>query len=334
VTDSCALDGLPAEAREVLRERPQPDWVAPMLATLTDERFSREGWLFEPKWDGERCLAFRNGRGLRLLSRNQKPLNQRYPEIAAAFRRQETASFIADGEIVTFEDGITSFARLQRRMQVERPSAELLRSVPVWLHLFDLLYLDRFDIREVALRYRKQVLRDAFDFEDALRFTEHCEKEGEVYYRAACRRGWEGVIAKNGDRPYVSRRTRDWLKFKCRREQEFVIGGYTDPQGQRIGFGALLVGYYSGGKLVYAGKVGTGFDHDTLQRLGRQLAALEVPTSPFAGDGLPRRGVHWVKPKLVAEIGFTEWTPRNRLRHPRFLGLRQDKRPQEVVREG
>jgi bifunctional non-homologous end joining protein LigD len=151
---------------------------------------------------------------------------------------------------------------------------------------------------------------------------------------AACRRGWEGVIAKNGDSSYVSRRTRDWLKFKCRHEQEFVIGGYTEPQGQRIGFGALLLGYYSGGKLVYAGKVGTGFDHDTLRDLGKKLAALEIATSPFAGDGLPRRRVRWVTPELVAQIGFTEWTARNRLRHPRFLGLRDDKRPDEVGREG
>jgi len=149
VTGAGALDRLPPEARARLREQSQPEWVAPMLATLTDERFSRDGWLFEPKWDGERCLAFRSGRELRLLSRTRKPLNQRYPEIAAAFQRQQAASLIADGEIVAFENGITSFAKLQRRMQVEHPSAELLRSVPVWLYLFDLLYLDRFDIREV-----------------------------------------------------------------------------------------------------------------------------------------------------------------------------------------
>src|ERR687891_47085 len=184
----------------------------------------------------------------------------RYPEIIAAFRRQERDSFIADGEIVTFEDGVTSFAKLQKRMQVEHPPTELMRTIPVWLYLFDLLYLDRFDTRQIPLRYRKEMLRHAFAFGDSLRFTEHCEREGEAYYQAACRRGWEGVIAKNGDSEYVSRRTRDWLKFKCRQEQEFVIGGYTDPRGQRIGFGALLVGYYSGGKLISAGKVGTGFD--------------------------------------------------------------------------
>ena len=328
------LDALPAEAKARLRACAQPEWVAPMLATLTNERFSREGWLFEPKWDGERCLAFRHGCSLRLFSRNQKRLDERYPEITEAFQRQERNSFIADGEIVTFKDGVTSFAKLQQRMQVERPSAELMRKVPVWIYLFDLLYLDRYDTRQVPLRYRKDVLQNALAFDGALRFTEHCEREGEAYWRAACRRGWEGVIAKNGDSVYVSRRTRDWLKFKCRQEQEFVIGGYTDPRRHRIGFGALLVGYYNGGKLIYAGKVGTGFDINTLQRLGSKLAQLEIATSPFTGDGLPRRGVHWVRPELVAQIGFTEWTPQGRLRHPRFLGLREDKRPEEVVREG
>jgi ATP-dependent DNA ligase len=141
-------------------------------------------------------------------------------------------------------------------------------------------------------------------------------------------------MAKNGDSTYVSRRTREWLKFKCVKEQEFVIGGYTDPERTRIGFGALLVGYYRRGKLVYAGKVGTGYDTDTLRRLAAQLARLEMTTSPFAADGLPRTGVHWVKPKLVAEIRFTEWTTDGKLRHPRFIGLRDDKRPEEVVQEG
>ena len=328
------LDELPAEAKPRLRKLPQPIWVAPMLATLTDERFSREGWLFEPKWDGERCLAFRDGRDLHLFSRNRKRLNDKYPEITAAFHRQKTGSFISDGEIVTFKDGVSSFAKLQQRMQVEHPSADLLRKLPVWLYLFDLLYLGQHDTRQIPLRYRKEVLRKTFEFRDSLRFTEHRETEGEAYYREACRRRWEGVIAKNGDSVYVSRRTRDWLKFKCSQEQEFVIGGYTDPRGNRIGFGALLVGFYHRGKLVYAGKVGTGYDTGTLQRLGRKLAQLATPTSPFAGDGLPRRGVHWVKPKLVAQIGFTEWTRGGKLRHPRFLGLREDKRPEEVVREG
>jgi bifunctional non-homologous end joining protein LigD len=304
-----------------------------MLATLTDEVFSRQGWLFEPKWDGERCLAFRRGRELNLFSRNRVRLNEKYPEVVEAIHQQETTSFIVDGEIVTFDGAITSFEKLQARMQVRHPSADLIRKAPVWFYLFDLLYLDCYDIRQVPLRYRKQVLRNAFDFQGSLRFTEHLETEGEDYYRRACQKGWEGIIAKNGDSVYVSRRTRNWLKFKCKQEQEFVIGGYTEPRRSRRGFGALLLGYYRGQKLVHAGKVGTGFDQDLLRRLGEKLARLETPVSPFAEDGLQRRGVHWVKPKLVAQIGFTEWTAGGKLRHPRFLGLRNDKRPEDVVRE-
>src|SRR3982075_4470859 len=244
------LDELPAGAKIRLRKQAEPGWVAPMLATLTDERFSREGWLFEPKWDGERCLAFRSGGELNLFTRNRIRLNEKYPELTAAFHRQRTDSFIADGEIVTFKDGITSFTKLQERMQVEHPSADLLRRVPVSLYLFDLLYLDRYDTRQVPLRFRKQVLRNAFDFAGSLRFTEHRETEGQAYYRKACRKGWEGVIAKNGDSVYVSRRTRDWLKFKCSKEQEFVIGGFTGPGRGRIGFGALLLGYHRGPKVI------------------------------------------------------------------------------------
>jgi bifunctional non-homologous end joining protein LigD len=305
-----------------------------MLATLTDERFSREGWLFEPKFDGERCLAFGRGRGgLELLSRNRKPQNGRYPELVEAFERQSTRRFIADGEIVTFKGGVTSFSKLQKRMQVTHPSAALRREVPVWFYLFDLLYIDRYDIQRVPLRYRKELLGGAFKFREHLRFTTHREKEGEAYYREACRRGWEGIIAKDSASEYVSKRTRAWLKFKCTHEQEFVIAGYTDPRGRRHGFGALLLAYYDRGRLVYVGKVGTGFDEATLRRLGRRLRELETTTAPVVGTGLPRRGVHWVKPALVAEVGFTEWTPEGKLRHPRFVGLRDDKSPKEIVKE-
>ena len=252
------LNRLPAEIKLRLRKKPQPKWIAPMLATLTDERFSREGWLFEPKWDGERCLAFRCGGQLSLFSRNRMLLNAKYPEITTAFHQQQARSFIVDGEIVTFQNGITSFAKLQARMQVANPSAELIRRIPVWLYLFDLLYLGHYDARDLPLRYRKELLRNTFDFKGSLQFTEHRETEGEAYYRKACRKGWEGVIAKDVDSVYVSRRTRDWLKFKCSQGQEFVIGGYTEPRGNRIGFGALLLGYYRDQRLVYAGKVGTG----------------------------------------------------------------------------
>ena len=232
------LNRLPAEIKLRLRKKPQPKWIAPMLATLTDERFSREGWLFEPKWDGERCLAFRCGGQLSLFSRNRMLLNAKYPEITTAFHQQKARSFIVDGEIVTFQNGITSFAKLQARMQVANPSADLIRRIPVWLYLFDLLHLGHYDTRDLPLRYRKELLRNTFDFKGSLQFTEHRETEGEAYYRQACRKGWEGVIAKDVDSVYVSRRTRDWLKFKCSQGQEFVIGGYTLPEGGRQYFGA------------------------------------------------------------------------------------------------
>ena len=304
-----------------------------MLATLTEERFSRPGWLFEPKLDGERCLGFGNEGRIELYSRNQKLLNDKYPELVAAFEKQKPDRFIVDGEIVAFDKGITSFSKLQQRMQVEHPSEELRERVPVSLYAFDLLYLDDRDLRRLPLRERKQLLQKAFRFQGPLRFTEHRETEGEAFYREACERHWEGIIAKNGDSPYVSGRSRDWLKFKCVAQQELVIGGYTDPEGARIGFGALLVGYYDGGRLKYAGKVGTGYDTATLRSLSSQLKRLETGSSPFDGDGLPRKGIHWVKPKLVAEVGFTEWTGDGKLRHPRFLGLRDDKKAEEVIRE-
>src|SRR5258706_2326978 len=261
------FDALPADAKTWLRKHAQPKWVAPRLATLTDEVFSRQGWLFEPKWDGERCLAFRRGRDLDLFSRNRIRLNVKYPEVVQAIHQQEAASFIADGEFVTFDGEITSFAKLQARMQVEHPSADLIRKVPVWFYFFDLLYLDRYDMREVPLRYRKEVLRNAFDFQGSLQFTEHRKTEGEDYYRRACQKRWEGIIAKNGHSVYASKRTRDWLKFKCKQEQEFVIGGYTDPPRSRSRVGALMLCYYRRGEVVYCVQAGAEVCPDLLRRL-------------------------------------------------------------------
>jgi DNA ligase D-like protein (predicted ligase) len=330
---AAALEGLPADAGAKLRKTQQPGWFPPMLATLCDRPFSREGWLFEPKLDGERCLVFRRGAVVKLYSRNQKELNAKYPELVEPFRQLNTGRFILDGEIVAFEHGVTRFAKLQQRMQIRQPSAALQKRVPVWFYAFDVLYLDGYDLRQTPLRYRRHILQNAFDFREPLRLTEYREAEGEACYREACKRHWEGVIAKDGGGAYVSGRSRQWLKFKCVSGQEFVIGGYTDPQGQRVGFGALLVGYYDRGKLKYAGKVGTGYSDLTLRRLGEQLTRLETQTNPFESDGLPRSGVHWVKPKLVAQIGFTEWTTDGKLRHPRYLGLRDDKKPEDVIRE-
>jgi bifunctional non-homologous end joining protein LigD len=310
-----------------------PHWIPPMLATLTEERFSREGWIFEPKFDGERALVFRTGGEVRILSRNQNLLNEKYPELVTAWEAQKSDSFIADGEIVAFDGEVTSFSKLQQRMQVRHPSPELRKNVPISFYAFDLLYLDDHDLRRVPLLERKQLLRKAFHFKEPLRFTEHRETEGEAYYREACDRHWEGIIAKNAESMYVSGRSREWLKFKCVNEQEFVVVGYTDPEGQRVGFGALLVGYYDHGKLRYAGKVGTGYDNETLRRLRSQLAKLETRANTMVDANVRGSGVHWVEPKLVAQIGFAEWTNDGKLRHPRFLGLRDDKDPKDVKRE-
>jgi len=322
---------------EVKRARSaEPEWIDPMLATLTHTVFSREGWIFEPKFDGERCLAFRDGRKLRMYSRNIRPLNETYPEIAEALAAQRQDSFIVDGEVVTFDErGVSSFARLQQRMQIHDARAALSTGVPVWYYVFDLLYFEGENLMPVPLRRRKERLAGALEFRDPLRLTTYRETEGERYFEEACRQRWEGLIAKNLESAYeAGRRSREWLKFKCVNRQEFVIGGYTEPRGHRVGFGALLAGYYDHGKLRYAGKVGTGFDDAVLAGLHRRMAALEISSPPFAATAdLPRRDVHWVKPELVAEIGFTEWTGDGKLRHPRFLGLREDKAPEQVTRE-
>jgi bifunctional non-homologous end joining protein LigD len=305
-----------------------------MLAVLTEDRFSNPAWIFERKLDGERCLAFRRGAAVRLLSRTRKQLNGTYPELAEALLAQASDDFVADGEVVAFEGAQTSFARLQQRMQLRDPEQARRSRVRVFYYLFDLLHLDGREVTGLPLRERKSLLRRALAFADPLRYLAHRNVEGERFYREACSKGWEGLIAKRADSPYRHERSRDWLKLKCVNEQEFVIGGYTDPGGKRVGFGALLVGYYDAqGRLRYAGKVGTGYSDAVLRDLGARLARLEQDEPPFAADRLPRAAVHWVRPELVAQMGFTEVTGDGKLRHPRFRGLRRDKPPREVVLE-
>jgi bifunctional non-homologous end joining protein LigD len=312
-----------------------PDWLEPELATLTQDRFSDEAWLYERKFDGERCLAYRDGGRLRLMTRNQKQVSGTYPELADALAAQDHGDFIVDGEVVAFDGAETSFSLLQQRLGQHSPGPELVRRVPVFFYLFDVLWADGRDIRPRPLLERKEVLRDVIAFGGPLRFAEHRTRDGEAYYAQACASGWEGLVVKRGDSPYRAGRSRDWLKFKCQNNQEFVIGGYTDPKGARTGFGALLIGYYdAAGQLVYAGKVGTGFSTALLDSLAASLAKLERSQPPFGPAGLPRSGVHWVEPQLVGQVAFSEWTTAGQLRHPRFQGLRRDKDPADVVREG
>ncbi len=308
-------------------------WLEPQLATLVHDRFSDDGWLYERKFDGERCLAYRYGGKVRLLTRNQIEVGATYPEVAGALVTQAPADVVVDGEIVAFAGSATSFSRLQQRLGVRNPGAALVTSVPVYYYIFDILAADGSDVRERPLRDRKRLLRQLVSFGGPLRYTNHRNRDGEAYWDHACRHGWEGVIAKRADAPYRGGRSRDWLKFKCESSQEFVIGGFTDPQGARTGFGALLLGYYEDGMLFYAGKVGTGFDDALLATLHTQMRGLEQPETPFGHGNLPRTGVHWTEPRLVAQVGFSEWTGAGSLRHPRFLGLRRDKDPASVTRE-
>ncbi len=270
-----------------------PTWVEPQLATLTRERFSSPEWVFERKLDGERCLAFAGDDGVRLMSRSQHDITSTFPEVAAALAAQHRGDVVVDGEIVAFDGAQTRFERLQQRLGVASPGERLLRDFPVYYYLFDVLYADGVDTRPLPLTERKKLLVEAMSFRDPLRFTEHRWRDGEALSRQACADGWEGLVAKRADAPYTGTRSRNWLKFKCENAQEFVIGGYTDPQRSRVGFGALLLGYYdSGGSLVYAGKVGTGFDNRTLLRPARHAGRAGTGRQPLQrrpGAG-PARG--------------------------------------------
>jgi bifunctional non-homologous end joining protein LigD len=304
-----------------------------MLATLSSRREFGDEWLLERKFDGERCVAHKVGDTVRLESRTRKELTSTYPEVRAALVAQHARKLVLDGEVVAFEAEQTSFGRLQQRLGVAAPSAELIAAFPVVYCVFDLLELGGQDLRGRPLHERRETLTRRLLPRTGLQLSEAWRGDSQRRFAEACRSGWEGLIAKHVDGVYSAGRSQEWLKLKCTSEQELVIGGYTDPAGGRTDFGALLVGYYETGRLRYAGKVGTGYSAATLRDLGRRLRALETAESPFADARPIPRGTHWTRPELVAQIGFAEWTRDGRLRQPRFLGLRDDKPPDEVVRE-
>lgn len=325
------LKHLEDELRDKLSKRSFPKRTSPMLATLHHDPFSDAEWLYERKLDGERCLAFKQ-KTSELRSRNKKSLDSSYPEIVEALDDQDAKNFVVDGEIVAFEGDVTSFQRLQHRMQLEDPDEARNSGVAVYFYVFDILYFDGYDLTELSLENRKSVLRQILEFDNRIRFTQHRNESGKAFLKEACDKGWEGLIAKKRDSTYAHSRSKQWLKFKCANRQEFVIGGYTEPEGERIGFGALLIGYYEKDELKYAGKVGTGYDDETLERLSQKLSSMERKTSPFDKE-VSESDVHWVTPELVAQIEFTEWTQDHKLRHPRYLGLRRDKDAKDVTRE-
>lgn len=328
------LDSLPDDQRKLLhRARTGAELAArPMLATLSDRRDFDSGWIFERKLDGVRLLAVRDGERVTLLSRTGRRLNDTYPEIVAALAAQSCADFTVDGEVVAFTRGRTDFARLQQRMGLTRRGDIEASGVAVTYYVFDLLALEGADLTRLPLRTRKSLLRRALTYRSPLRLTSHRNEGGADLLAAACARGWEGLIAKRADGDYQPRRSTDWLKLKCSQGQEFVVGGFTEPAGSRVGLGALLLGYQERGKLRYAGKVGTGFDRATLLSLRERLDELRTADPPF-DSRVREAGARWVRPALVAQIDFTEWTRDGMLRHPRFLGLRDDKKPEDVVRE-
>lgn len=328
------LQRLDAPLRKRIRPAPA-GFVEPMRAKLTDGPFSRADWVYERKFDGERILAVRKKGRVTLFTRNRKNANAPYPELVEALEGMQRPSgdFVIDGEVVAFDDdGQTSFALLQRRMQKSDPRLSMATGVAVDYYVFDVVNLAGSDVTRLPLRHRKEILRDAFDLQGPVSYSDHREEHGEAYLEAACAAGWEGLIAKRADASYQTKRSSDWLKFKCVTGQEFVIGGYTPPKGTRIAFGALLLGYHENGRFRYAGKVGTGFNAQLLRNLHEQMMSMRRPDPPFDEPVAEREAV-WIEPRLICEVGFTEWTEEGRLRHPRFKGLRRDKPPEKIVRE-
>ena len=298
-------------------------WMEPMLATLVDRVEDGRGWLFERKLDGFRALAYRDGSGVRLYSRNKLPLGESFPTVVSSLERVPTQDFVIDGEVVAVVGGdAAGFEALQQRTA----------RTPIRYYVFDVLRLGGADVRELPYVERRRLLQ-TIRLGGTLKRTAARRGDPELLRAQACEAGWEGLISKRAESPYRAGRTRDWLKLKCVLEQEFVVGGFTDPKGSRAGFGALLIGYYEDGELRFAGEVGTGFDERTLRDLSRKMKPLETDRSPFADHPRARKGQHFVKPTLVAEVRFTEWTRDGKLRHPTFLGVRPDKDPRDVARE-
>ncbi|MGB5154769.1 MAG: non-homologous end-joining DNA ligase, partial [Candidatus Sulfotelmatobacter sp.] len=324
-------------------KRPMPTAIHPMLATPVDEPFDGAEWLFEIKWDGYRAIAFIDDGKLRLVSRNQNELTERFPELKDLPKFVRAKSAILDGEVVALDDeGRASFTLMQQRTGF-RPGGRrgpAKAEVPVLYYAFDLLYLDGYDLRKVALEDRKKKLASVLITGDAVRYSDHYERQGKALFEMARAKGLEGILAKKRDSIYQERRTTEWLKIKITHRLECVIGGYTEPEGSRAHFGSIVLGLYDKqGRLIHIGQAGSGFDQESLDEVWKLLKKRETKKNPFYGEVEALRKVYWVKPELVAEIEFAEWTggasagSGPKLRAPVFLGLRDDKDPKDCLLE-
>jgi len=336
---------LPASSAVSLHpiKRPMPGTIHPMLATPVDEPFDGAEWLFEIKWDGYRAVAFIDDGKLRLVSRNQNELTERFPELKDLPKFVHAKTAILDGEVVALdEEGRASFSLMQQRTGF-RPGGhrgEAKSDVPVLYYAFDLLYLDGYDWRKVTLEERKKKLASLLVAGDSVRYSDHYEKQGKALFEMARAKGLEGILAKKRDSIYQERRSSEWLKIKIRHRLEAVIGGYTEPEGSRAHFGSIVLGLYDQqGRLIHVGQAGSGFDQKSLDEVWKLLKKRETKKNPFYGEVEVLRKVYWVKPELVAEIEYAEWTDGAssgtgpKLRAPVFLGLRDDKDPEDCVLE-
>jgi bifunctional non-homologous end joining protein LigD len=322
--------------------KPMPTAVYPMLATSIEKPFDSPEWLFEIKWDGYRAIAFIDSGKVRLVSRNQNDLSAQFGELATLSQFVKARRAILDGEIVALdEQGRPSFSLMQQRTGFRPGKDRIARreGVPVIYYAFDLLYLDEFDLHRVTLEHRKQLLKQHIMAGDRLHFSDHYPEKGLALFDAAAQKGLEGIVAKNRTSYYEETRSREWLKIKITHRQECVIGGYTDPEGSRAYFGSLVLGLYDKQRhLLHVGQVGTGFDWKSLKEVFRQLEPLATSKNPFYGEIGGLKKVHFVRPELVAEIKFSEWTHETpeggrKLRAPVFMGLRWDKSPEECILE-
>jgi bifunctional non-homologous end joining protein LigD len=308
-----------------------------MLATLVDEPFDDDEWLFEIKWDGYRaiCTVREDGK-ISLVSRNGLDFLGQFPELEELQSAWTTLPIVVDGEIVSLDErGRSSFQRLQGSFNRNRPSARSAdaEKYPLTYAVFDILYADGKDLRKTPLEERKAILERAIGDPNLVLYSKHVIGDGCAFFEQAQRQQLEGIIGKRRDSTYHERRTRDWVKIKAQLMQECVVGGFTEPRGSRKGFGALLLGLYDKGKLYYVGHVGTGFNTKLLATMSAQFKKIERKTSPFVNGVASNSKAHWVDPRLVAQVRFTEWTRDGVMRQPAFLGLRTDKNPKECVRE-